>query len=224
MTGNLEPTDRYLPVLSVVLVDARGGRESVLVGIRSEAVNRSHPNVVSVPTMRLPLQLAEAVLAAREHGGALSRSMCVPGVAHDPVGYAVWSLLAAKVGLADAIERKAFDLSILDSCVLQGESLIDYVDGVDVVEQLTMINLLCRIERGHEEVPRRTAVFSRLSWLEYGLLVDAATSKDLSMLSSDYQAPEICIHGLCIQTAVSLFPAWRNVRPATSMASWDESG
>jgi hypothetical protein len=224
MSGTLEPIDRYLPVLSVVLVDARDGRESVLVGIRSDAVNRNHPNVVSVPTMRLPLPLAEAVLTARGNDGALPKSICTPGVAHDPVGYALWSVLAAKVGLADAIERKAFDLSIVDSCVLQGESLIDYVDGVDVVEQLTMINLLCLIERGHDEIPPKTAVFSRLSWLDYGLLVDAATSKDLSRLSSDYQAPEICIHGLCIQTAVSLFPAWRKVRPMTPMVTWDESG
>lgn len=204
----------YLPVLSVVLIDRRNGRQAVLVGIRNEAVNVNHPNVVSVPTMRLPLDLASAVLAQVEEQ-RLPSSIIQPQIAHDPLGYSIWTLLAAKVGLADAIERQAFDVSPKVGCLLQGESLIGYENGEDITEKLTMINVLCVVDRGHDEVPHRNAVFSHFEWLDYDELVGAAATKDLSDLNDPFTAPEVCIHGLCIKTAVALHSPWRALREAS---------
>ena len=208
MTDIEEDLAEFLPVLSVVLIDRRKGGQGVLVGIRNEAVNVNHPNVVSVPTMRLPVDLARAVVEQVEHQ-QFTGSIRRPGVAHDPMGFALWSLLAAKLGVADAIEADLFDVKPVAGCVMQGESLIDYVNGVDVTERLTMINLLCVVDRGHEHVPTRNSVFSHMQWLDYDVLVDAATSKDLAVLDEPFTSPEVCIHGLCIKTAVALHPSWK---------------
>src|SRR5262249_11670546 len=115
-TSGMRDLAEYLPVLSVVLVDRRNDGQGVLVGIRNEAVNVNHPNVVSVPTMRLPVPLAASIVEQVEHN-ELPSSLLRPGIAHDPLGYALWSLLAAKVGVAEAIEHDCFEITPVGGCV-----------------------------------------------------------------------------------------------------------
>lgn len=208
--------DEFLPVLSVVLVDETKG-QNILVGIRNEAVNKNHPNVVSVPTMRVPVGVGREIMIQID-AGRLPQSITQPGIAHDVIGYALWSLLAVKLGLADTIEMGQFDLRVLAACSLQGHSLIDYIDGQDVTESLTMISLLCVVDRGASDVPTSNSVFSHMTWLDYELLVDTATTKNLFALNQEFHRPEVCIHGLCIKTAMLLFPKWQRVANGKAMS------
>jgi hypothetical protein len=149
-------------------------------------------------------------------------SLLQPSIAHRPLGFAVWSLLAAKLSLGDAIEAKEFDLEVQDFAIVQGQSSLTNLEtGEEFFEKLTMINCLGRVTRGAQLVPAANPTFSYMSFESYNALGRVASTKDLSELGAAYAGFETCIHGLCIATALVLRSApfahaWA-VEPRTRM-------
>ena len=131
------------PIVALTILDAEtlGPNDRVLdstrilVTARHPDTNPTHPNVVSVPTQRVPatlmralcgrgrptgkdhglhskaasLRLPERVLRARTFKVPFIDSGSVRG--HAPIVYAVESLLCGKLGLAEAIEKKSVRFS-----------------------------------------------------------------------------------------------------------------
>ena len=194
----------YLPTLALTLTTGEGTNRSTLVGIRSAAHNINHPDVVSVPTMRQPVESARALISELVSGQPLN-TILKPSVAHRPLGFAIWSMLAAKLSLGDAIEAKQFDLSVQDFAIVQGlSSLTDPNTGIETYESLTMINCLAKVTRGADLVPASNATFSHMSFENYDTLARVASTKDLAELGRAYEGLQTCIHGLCIASAVVL--------------------
>lgn len=205
-TDTLLPSslETYLPTLALTLTTGEGRTSSLLIGIRSAKYNINHPDVVSVPTMRQPVVNGKAIIGDLLSGRPL-RSILSPSIAHRPLGFAIWSILAAKLSLGDAIESKRFDLTVQDFAIVQGKSsLIDPDTGEETFERLTMINCLAVIKRGAELVPSRNATFSHFSFENYEKLARVALTKDLADLGPAYAGLQTCIHGLCIASAVVL--------------------
>src|SRR3954463_11005563 len=109
------------PGLSLTLVDATTMRDGVLlatsdvlIAARRPGANRTHPNVVSVPTQRIPASLHADLLSAASHEETTDRGVSFfdggevdSGFddGHHPVVFAVESLLGRKLGLAEALEN-----------------------------------------------------------------------------------------------------------------------
>lgn len=131
------------PIVALTILDAETlgpesrilGSTRILVAARRPDTNPTHPNVVSVPTQRVPATLMRELCGrgrpvGKDHGlrskaASLrgperllrARILKVPfmdsGLAggHAPAVYAVESLLCGKLGLAEAIENKSVRFS-----------------------------------------------------------------------------------------------------------------
>jgi hypothetical protein len=198
------PLTEYLPTLAITLTTGEGQECKTLIGIRSAVNNSNHPDVVSVPTMRQPVQSARGLICDLLAEGPLT-SILQPSIAHRPLGFAIWSMLAAKLSLGDPIEAKQFDLTVQDFAIVQGQSsLTDPETGEERFESLTMINCLANITKGVDLIPANNATFSHMSFERYEALERVALTKDLAELGSAYAGLQTCIHGLCIASAIVL--------------------
>ena len=94
----------------------------ILCGARSGKANPAYPNVVSVPSQRLPKRLAGEILALVKDEPGASRYKFFESARENgnhPIIYSVSNLLARKLGLADALESGDF----IYSCAFQSETI-----------------------------------------------------------------------------------------------------
>jgi len=173
----------------------------ILVVVRDPATNASHPNVVSVPTCRVPPQYVAALWP--ENGAVPDDAGEIvwrprESESHrrrDPVVHEVVSLLSQKLGLGDALERG--DVRFDAGAVAARTGL--EADGSGA---LTMITVLVALTRGAERIPRRTASYSDIRWVPARRLAAAIDRRDPSVLG--LSSIDFCIHGLCIASAYDL--------------------
>jgi hypothetical protein len=133
------------PIIALTILDAATlgpgarilGSTRLLVGVRNPATNPTHPNVMSVPTRRVPRVLLDEMLrrgpehGIREDAGLKERASQLglaenilrvgvieapllerrAGGGHDATTLAVEALLSGKLGLADALESGKIDFA-----------------------------------------------------------------------------------------------------------------
>src|ERR1700732_1305023 len=102
-------------VIALTLLDASSFVEKkiasetkVWVCVRNQEVNRTHPDIVSVPTQRIPPALAEGLLTDNHSNGYFGDTELFVGSlisneklgGHTPTIYAVESLLSGKLGVS----------------------------------------------------------------------------------------------------------------------------
>lgn len=180
--------DTYLPVIALTLL-TRESPPRVLAGVRTTHGNSTHQEVVSVPTMRVPTELArlwpEDALCARAD---------VPGLQ-----YTIDALLARKLGLAPAMERGSIQAIPRRIVAWQGTSLIDFRDGADVTEDLTMFNILVELD-GHHELPDLTDSYEPIIWSPVDRFRAMVETRSPAALNEGLDSLELCVRGLCIET------------------------
>lgn len=184
-------------------------RLRVLVGIRSPESNDRHPGVVSVPTIRIPRELAWQ-LAHRvpgrfaefaDDGWARRRSFGVARSTTTLEGLLVETVLAKKLRMGDALESGLIVGECFVHCVLRGE--VEDPTGRDgSVEPTFMVALVARIHSGFDLLPTSSASYSALSWVDPKEFVTAWRTRDGQRLFPDASPLEVCIRGLCVQAAV----------------------
>ena len=168
----------------------------IVVVVRDPATNASHPNVVSVPTRRVPQQYAGALLP-KHHTTAVGDTrvavwQCRDSHLHDkrdPVVHEVVSLLSQKLGLADTLESGEVRFQADVVAVRTGRAAPESM-------QLTMITVLVGITRGADLIPSQTASYSDIRWVPAARFVDAVARRDPSAIG--LSPVDFCIHGLCI--------------------------
>jgi hypothetical protein len=207
----LDPTEDGPWSFKTQAVEAR-----ILTVVRNPATNQTHPNTLSVPTQRIPDALL-ADLTSRPSLDAANPVLVsnVDTSGHDAVIYAVESLLASKLGLADALESGAFEFEGAVGVTSTGD--VHYPnEGVRGVrtERITMVNLIVLVRRGIDVLPESTAAYTSLNWAPWQRLGQAASENDVTRLVPGLDPVEICIHGLCIATSVQLWE--RLLTPASS--------
>ncbi|MGH8525573.1 MAG: hypothetical protein ACREXY_15630, partial [Gammaproteobacteria bacterium] len=159
------------------------------------------PDVVSVPTQRLTAALTEALLATRSDVNAgLVWSSSTHSNGSDPVIYITESLLARKLGLADALERDQFQFDAALAVVSEG--FAEY--GLHDREHIWMPNILVRLRDGSDCLPESTASYSALRWVASRELEDAVEAHDPLVVVPDGDPLDLCIHGLCVMTSVAV--------------------
>jgi len=198
-------------VVSTVLVDERRPGLTLL-GVRSPSpLNARHPNVLSVPTMRLSPGLFELVTADLPEPGGTPGTVAIAGPAV-PIGrggraasdtaYVVESLLAAKLGVADALQRGTLHGRFTPR-FLSVEEVGDPL-GTDSSEWTAMLTYEVRLDAGATEIPAATGSYSRLVWVESARIRQALAQHDALFLDETLDAIEVCVQGLCVRVAAEL--------------------
>ncbi len=214
------PTDggissRPVGVIALTILDLSAGgpfgpraaEARILTVVRNPETNRTHPNTLSVPTQRIPESLLRDLtsrppLDAVESAFVSNRNIS----GHDAVIYATESLLASKLGLADALESGAVEFEA--GVGVHSTAEVHYPgEGTTAGESelISMVNLIVLLRRGNELLPGHTFAYSSLNWVPWQRLGLAASEKDVTHLLPSLDPVEICIHGLCIATSVELW-------------------
>ena len=208
------------PVISLIIVESSAfssGRfietGRVLVCVRDPVANGDHhPNVLSVPTQRIPKVLLEVVkngclqfpVHNRESSIALKSDWADNSThnGHNPVIYSVEALLSEKLGINEA-ERGP------DSCpfrakpvwIESGNALYSKRLGErDELEPIDMLGMLVLV-RSKNEFPKSTRSYSRILWPSISQFLLAYEKKDVQCVDPTLNAIELCIHGLCVAGA-----------------------
>jgi hypothetical protein len=190
----------------------------VLMTVRDPLNNRTHPGVVSVPTIRLPVALAVELRKgrhARSQFGATELFDCVAmnswdADGHSPIVFAVRTLLCQKLGVADALESGGLLFSAGVAASSAGWSYYDD-QPLPSGEFIRMTTLMVFITRGVGMFTTQTASYSSVAWCKVGKFLRAARVRDVSMLG--YDPVGICIHGLCIVSAHDVLAAKLGYEP-----------
>lgn len=199
--GVEQPLSTYPPVLAITLRRRDGGQDKVLVGVRTSH-NRTHQNVLSVPTIRVLPEVA-AVWRRPLADGVLSTEGLRPGSPVErTVRRVVLELLARKVGLADPLERGEVDVEIEAMLAVQGTSLIGSRNGEDVTENLTMFNAQVRWTSADDPGPARTASYDPLLWITEDQFAEMVRTRDVGVLDAGLDEIEVCVRGLCIESTL----------------------
>lgn len=189
---------------------SEGPRPRILVGIRRPEHNDRHPGVVSVPTIRIPRELALQLACldsvgipgiAGTEGNGPHRAFGVARATTTVEGLLVETVLAKKLGMGEALESGMVSGECFVHSALQGD--VEDPTGRDgSVEPTCMVALLAQIHVGVEAFPVSTSSYSALSWAEPDEFRTAWRTRDGQRLFPDASPLEVCIRGLCVQAAV----------------------
>lgn len=209
--GDGDSSTTPVGVISTVLVDERRPGWTLLGVRRPSLLNARHPNVLSVPTMRLPPGLFELLTADVPDPAGTSGTVAIAAKAV-PVGrgaraasdtaFVVESLLAGKLGVADALQRGALHGQIRPR-FLSVEQVSDPL-GTDRSEWTAMLTYEVRLDVGAAEIPAATGCYSRLLWVESARIPRALAQHDALFLDETLNAVEVCVQGLCVRVAAEL--------------------
>jgi hypothetical protein len=185
----------------------------LLVVVRNKETNITHPNVISVPTQRIPLNLFKAIIdtAAKEkeedsltyYQYSFSDSSLANG--HDPIIYAVESILSRKLGLSEALEKNEFTFT---SCLRVKKVGKSYHPNLSIdqgqIEFIQMLNLVVFIKNGQELIPEKTSSYSHILWTGAKSFLSTVREANPLLLDDDLDPLDYCIHGLCISSTYSV--------------------
>jgi len=200
LLGLRRPLQDFRPVLALTIVcTATAGHKCILVGVRDPRTNKTHQNVTSVPTRRVPDLLAnEWKRRLRRGRGELGDSY--PGLRNE-----VCSLLGCKLGLADPLELGEVEFRLGAVGASQGVSVIgERADGSLVTENLTMFNVEVHLEDGGGVVPESTASYNKLVWADVDSFARMVRLRDVAQLNVGLEYAFACAYGLCLQTSLSM--------------------
>jgi len=208
---------RPSPVLSISLFDGVAGdadlrseRARLQVVVRDPQTNATHPNVISMPTQRIPRSLFRAITASAEREAVIGATTFYEAgeidnlspSPHHPVVYAVENLLSRKLGVADALESGALGFRAALRAVTLGKSVYSDNESSERTEHIAMANVRVIVTCGAEYFPARTPSYSTIFWVSVDQFMKTVQQKDPLILNLN--PFEYCIHGLCISTAYDL--------------------
>jgi hypothetical protein len=189
------------PVIALTIINCDETSDhhgQVLVGVRRPSSNPTHPNVVSVPTQRVPEGLAEAIQLMVPKGGSSFQWVGRDG--HSPLRYAIDSLLARKLGLGEPLEAGWIDYE----AAAASETIGDAEYGAGISERIVMLNCFVRLRGGSEYLDGSSASYSAIEWVEPTRLATALHERDPLAVVPGGDPLELCIHGLCVTSTVAL--------------------
>ena len=215
----LREENTFGDVIALTVIDGRSLSEDgcvivdsqLRIGVRSEQTNLTHPYIVSVPTQRIPRALADAILEGAPAFGKIGRSIAIESQrvsnecqnGHDPVIYAVESLLCSKLGVADALERGEILFEAVPAIYVVSHAHYPNFLGIQdppypASELLRMINIRVDIIEGAGLFPERTPSYYHGRWVSAGDFAKMMDGKDVSLVG--LPGFEFCVDGLCVAT------------------------
>jgi hypothetical protein len=206
-------TDRHAPigVLSLVVVDDRRPGWMLLGVRRPSALSTRHPGVLSTPTMRLPADTFAAMSETCPDPAGTPGMHPIDGPAltlgrggrtASNAALVLESLLAAKLGLADALGDGRFHAAAYPRYL----SLDEVGDplGTERGEWTAMLTYEVRVLAGVPAIPPSTGGYQRLVWVDAAKVPQALAQHDALLLDETLDATEVCVQGLCVRVAAHL--------------------
>jgi len=189
--GSSEPVAEYAPVLALTITREDNGSRAVLGCVRSPEENRTHPRVLSSPTVR--------IRGVKDFCG-LSTG---PVVGEPPAWMTahVDQLVGGKL----AADTSGLQPDFVQ--VWQAHSVIGIADGQPVTEALTMINVHLSVPAGAELFPRSTPSYSWIGFLDETQHAAAVARRDATLLDVDFGSETPIVYGLCTQSTASMLRA-----------------
>ena len=218
------------PVVSLVVMDqptevlTSDPENRIQLVVRDPLTNSTHPNVVSMPTARLPRKFLDTILGTANIIGEYGETkLCIgeqvssdASDAHHPLLFVIKSILARKLGVADALEAGTLAFRAQLVTLSNGQSW--YLRGREQTsEKISMIGVCVRILRGPTQFPLRTASYLSVKWVPIPAFGRAVQSKDPSLVGLD--AMEFCIHGLCVSSAYDFLASKYGWTPFNGLAA-----
>jgi len=225
MPGAGSPALSPVVALSIVRGDIlqaahRTKTAEILLAVRHPDSNPTHPNVVSVPTLRVPPVLMRSLVDSLEkvetwpNGVAFYRFPEVRSDrdnGHHPVVFIAEALLAGKLGMAEPLEQGRLVFSSRLFSVTVGTARYTTENPYGSSEPIAMGNLLVSVLEGFDLFPRTNASYSEIFPATLAALERAKTAGDLSGLPIRLDPSIHPIGGLCIESTLNvirhLFPA-----------------
>lgn len=206
------------PILSLTVLDSATLRDGVvqtdskvLVVARREDTNPTHPNVVSVPTQRIPEALRDSIAGSAVAVGKDPTS----GVSYFSQGYldskvhnghhptinAIEALLSRKLGLAESLESEQVSFRAALKAQVDGVALYDNIGDSDVYEPVSMLNVVIELDQAQAKLPMRTSSYSVIAWAAVESFLDGVETRDPARVSPELDPLALCVHGVCLQAA-----------------------
>ncbi len=222
------------PVLSATIVSVDpSGKPYVLTGIRREETHRTHPGVISTPTMRLPKNIARDILASRfPQRNQRYPQFMVPRVlparptqvraiadtlvepvpnSHATLPFAMATLLSQKLGVAEAVEGADTEtplgtVSLASITAGFSRGATERVGGrtVDYYEPLIMLGALMILD-DPDVIQREAPSYREMSWTEFPDFKQGVAEKRPDMIIAELQPEDalLCVHGMCLATSMT---------------------
>lgn len=160
----------------------------ILIGVRAPDYNAVHPNVVSVPTERVPPSLGMALADQAALGSPLATH------AHagtSEAGYSAKSIFCQKLGAATAVESGLLRISAAAKAVFDGEA--PSPEAGDALESLRILNVAAYVS-DFAVFPKKTPSYQHLSAVPVGEFLDRVVLRS----SFVFAGREYRLGGLCI--------------------------
>lgn len=221
-----EPAANLSPVvaLSIVRGDVfaaanRTKAAEILLAVRHPDSNPTHPNVVSVPTGRIPQVLMRSLLDTLE-----STETWPNGVSffefpearsdrdngHHPIVFIAEAILAGKLGMAEHLERGHLVFSSRLFSVTVGTAHYATENPYGASEPIAMGNVWLSVLEGFDLFPKANASYSMIFPASLAQLERAKETGDLAGLPAPFDPAVHRIGGLCIESSLNairhLFP------------------
>lgn len=215
-------TPEPVPVLAATIVDvatlvhgAIAPTTRILIVVRDATTNVTHPDVVSMPTQRIPFALAESLLndtsslGSEQTADAETTYLIGPEytnlerMVHNPVVYSVVALLTRKLGVTEYLEwhhghkpRLTFSATVASMTV--GHATYSNRPGGRESEYIRMINVLVRIVDGVDLFPSQTSNYAFVRWVDASRFMEAMRDRNPTAIDPRLRLEQYCIHGLCV--------------------------
>lgn len=137
--------------------------QQLLLSQRSPTANRTHPNIVSVPTMRIPWPLAQGLVGF--YGAPVVSSEFSNG--HDPRIFVAEAVMSRKLGMALEDGRPKYDVGV--AVVVSGTAKYELgeTESGATAEPIRMINLRVTLrEPATFSFAEKTTSYSKIFWVQ----------------------------------------------------------
>lgn len=191
--GSTESVATYAPVLALTITRGDDGSRQVLGCVRSPEENRTHPGVLSSPTVRI--RGVEDFSALRS--GPVAD---VPAWMTAHVDQLLGGKLAADSEMTAGLKPDFVQ-------VWQAHSVIGSADGQPVTEPLTMINVHLSVPAGVEIFPRSTDSYSWIGFVNEDRHARAVERRDAELLDVSFGGETPIVYGLCTLSTANMLKA-----------------
>lgn len=224
MKGSFQPELSSVVALTIIRGDslhtaARTKAAELLLAVRHPDSNATHPNVVSVPTLRVPPVLMRSLVESLDPVATRPGSVAFyqfPEIrsdrdnGHHPIVFIAEALLAGKLGMAEPLEQGRLVFTSRLFSVTVGTAHYTTENPYGSSEPIAMGNILVSVLEGFDLFPEANASYSAIFPASLAALERAKATGDLSALPVRLDPAVHRIGGLCIESTVNvirhLFP------------------
>jgi hypothetical protein len=217
-----------VPVVALTIVNSKNNQirettrdSELLVVVRDVTTNLTHPNVISVPTQRIPVSLFSDIIGSGKLAIKTQSTTYFTGEwiannrqnGHNPIIYAIEALLARKLGAANALETRTLAFESQLKAMMVGQSYHPQLPIERRYENISMLNIKVFIDRYNHEFPSQTASYSHILWTSVETFIETVQKKQPEILEPNLDPLEYCIHGLCIWSTYNILGHELGLKP-----------